>query len=80
MTPVLANFDLILDSFPVGASHALSYAVQAMSSYHYKPKRISHLHCSKHSSHMLIIQGCDLGFVKSTERYVDLANNLSKTS
>lgn len=29
MTPLLRSFDLILDSFPVGASHALCYALQA---------------------------------------------------
>ncbi|KZR73691.1 hypothetical protein [Prochlorococcus marinus] len=29
MSPVLKKFDLILDSFPVGASHALCYALQS---------------------------------------------------
>lgn len=29
MTPLLHNFDLIVDSFPVGASHALCYALRA---------------------------------------------------
>ena len=29
MTPLLTSFDLIIDSYPVGSSHALCYALQA---------------------------------------------------
>ena len=80
MTPLLGLFDLILDSFPVGASHALCYSVQAGTPF------ISMITTQNRQSSLLetmtplIINEYNnmhekIGFYKSIDGYTKFAND-----
>jgi len=80
MSPILRMFDLVLDSFPVGASHALCYAVNAGTPF-ISLETIANLESSllETVSPEIIsgrIRQSDIGIVKTKEAYQMLANSL----
>lgn len=80
MTPILGLFDLILDSYPVGASHALCYAVKAKTPFvaMHSPENLqsSLLETIAPLIQKINIRPDELGFTKSKEDYFALAAKL----
>ncbi|MCP9890253.1 hypothetical protein KBY57_04135 [Cyanobium sp. Aljojuca 7D2] len=82
MTPILGLFDLILDSFPVGASHALCYALNAGTPF------ISLYSCNNLQSSLLEslnplirerrINPKSIGLVSDAEEYLDYSSKILK--
>ena len=82
MTPILSLFDLILDSFPVGASHALCYSLNAgtpfISLYSSNNLQSSLLETLNPVIRELNISPQSIGFLNNAEEYFDCATKILK--
>lgn len=82
MTPILSLFDLILDSFPVGASHALCYSLNAgtpfISLYSSNNLQSSLLETLNPVIRELGISPQSIGFLNNAEEYFDCATKILK--
>jgi len=80
MSPLLKYIDLILDSFPVGASHALCYSIQSKTPF-ISLRTPENLNSSLLETIYPIgkVHGLDLaqyGFVEDQTQFIELANKL----
>ena len=80
MSPILSLFDLILDSYPVGASHALCYALRVKTPFvsMYSPQNLqsSLLETIAPLVKKLNLTPNEIGFANSQQHYFSLASSL----
>ena len=86
MTPLLQYFDLILDSFPVGASHSLCYGLNAgtpfVSMYTTENLRSGLLECLSSTLPFQLIESDfkKYGLLSTPNEYLEFAESLSSAS